>query len=498
MTTLPQPVVQVSFSTKPLETASWTDISADLVDNGFSVRRGRADKTTVFGAGSASFVLLDPTGKYDPENTSSPYYPNVRTMKQVRIGLTWNSVTYWIFTGYIQTWTPSFDVATGMPICRVDCLDAIGAIFSRRKLGGETILNAVPAAPSAYATSASATSSYPISVQPLPQPGNRKIRASLTGFVATSGGISVRVTGTLANAGTPLTQTIALSGSNPNLTTTLNFGRLDMIEIFPTSASDFALADIGKPLIVSIDGAMPPEFVNHGINTLLKILDWPETLKHLSNANTLARSYNVSGGSIWSYLNLLNDTESGRLFVDRLGRVVFQNRQYSAVNQATFGQGSGQIDWQDLVVDHGERYIFNSARTNHPVENYSVADQDSIAEYGAREYPQRQTVQSIAREAYDQIAYAVHIHRQQQPYVARLVPDLDNWPTLLSAELCNRYQIVRNGITQQVSLEFIAITYSAAHDLKIEFQFSPDASQMFWLLGVSGRSELDSTTTLGY
>src|SRR5438105_2571742 len=56
-------------------TGVWVDESASC--QSVSVTRGRAAATDVFGPGSASVIMKNPTGRFGPFNSFSPLYPNV-------------------------------------------------------------------------------------------------------------------------------------------------------------------------------------------------------------------------------------------------------------------------------------------------------------------------------------------------------------------------------------------------------------------------------------
>lgn len=87
-------IVQCAFSTSPdaaLSTQAWTDITA-YVDTqvGISIsNHGRGDEDDDIQPTELSLVLDNRDGRFTPENTTSPYYPNVKTGKRIRVGLSW-------------------------------------------------------------------------------------------------------------------------------------------------------------------------------------------------------------------------------------------------------------------------------------------------------------------------------------------------------------------------------------------------------------------------
>jgi hypothetical protein len=79
--------------------AGYDDITEDLV--AFSTRRGRSNDQAQLMAGGLTFRLRDQSGKYNPANTSSTYYPNVVPFKVVRLQATYDGTTYTLFYGFI-------------------------------------------------------------------------------------------------------------------------------------------------------------------------------------------------------------------------------------------------------------------------------------------------------------------------------------------------------------------------------------------------------------
>lgn len=98
--------------------------SASYVSN-WKIDRGRTYELDKTQAGTASFTLIDTTGRFDPTNPSSPYYGQIGPMRQMKIGIV-NPVTQTntdLFTGYIEAWNYSIDTAEVMMTIEVDAVD---------------------------------------------------------------------------------------------------------------------------------------------------------------------------------------------------------------------------------------------------------------------------------------------------------------------------------------------------------------------------------------
>jgi hypothetical protein len=88
------------------------DDNADISDTilQVSIRRGRNRILDKFEAGSATIVLEDTTGAYNPSNTSGPYYGKLVPLRKIRIWGEYNGVQYPLFAGYIQSYDTNFKV----------------------------------------------------------------------------------------------------------------------------------------------------------------------------------------------------------------------------------------------------------------------------------------------------------------------------------------------------------------------------------------------------
>jgi hypothetical protein len=61
-------------------------------------------------AGSATAVVKNQARKYDPANTSSVYYPNVKANRKIRFRALLSSVYYTLFEGFVERWPSNWDV----------------------------------------------------------------------------------------------------------------------------------------------------------------------------------------------------------------------------------------------------------------------------------------------------------------------------------------------------------------------------------------------------
>jgi hypothetical protein len=132
----PTVTIEIGFATaNPLTahaTTTWSDVTGDVT--AFTIKRGRQDALGRIEAGTATVTLDNTDRKYDNQYIGSPYYPNVKPMRKIRIRASYSAVTYYLFTGYIEAWP--MDYGGGLDAeSTIRCVDAF-KFFAQKKLNG--------------------------------------------------------------------------------------------------------------------------------------------------------------------------------------------------------------------------------------------------------------------------------------------------------------------------------------------------------------------------
>jgi hypothetical protein len=117
-----------------LNSAILADAPADVVDVSdialrVSIRRGRNRILNNFEAGTATVVLEDSNGDWNPQNTSSPYYGKLLPLRKIRIWADYDDGSgeqrYYIFSGYITSYDNSFRLGIDdVSSVTLQCVDA--------------------------------------------------------------------------------------------------------------------------------------------------------------------------------------------------------------------------------------------------------------------------------------------------------------------------------------------------------------------------------------
>eukprot|EP01050_Picozoa_sp_SAG11_P034120 SAG11_NODE_11911_length_732_cov_0.842022_2_plen_165_part_01 len=98
--------VEIAFDSEPFEESqSFTDVSEYV--RAFNTTRGRQNELGRFLSGSAEILLSNADNRFNPSNTSSPYYDStnsrtkIQPLKRFKISATYSSSTYVIFEGFL-------------------------------------------------------------------------------------------------------------------------------------------------------------------------------------------------------------------------------------------------------------------------------------------------------------------------------------------------------------------------------------------------------------
>lgn len=89
-----------------------------------SIRHGRDRIFEESLPGTATVQFLDTTGNWNPANQSSPYYGDIKPMRQIQIHTEYSGTGYYLFSGYITSWDYTWpDQSSPYAIVTVQCVD---------------------------------------------------------------------------------------------------------------------------------------------------------------------------------------------------------------------------------------------------------------------------------------------------------------------------------------------------------------------------------------
>lgn len=114
--------VEIAFSTDPLASVpTYTNVS-DYVRGIPQIFRGKTSEDSGISPAYAQIVFGNRDRRFDPDYGSSPYSPNVKPMRRVRITATKGAFSAVVFTGFVTSWRNDWSVDDGVSV--VSCVDS--------------------------------------------------------------------------------------------------------------------------------------------------------------------------------------------------------------------------------------------------------------------------------------------------------------------------------------------------------------------------------------
>lgn len=242
---------------------------------------------------------------------------------------------------------------------------------------------------------------------------------------------------------------------------------------------------------------------------LLNAIGWPTSERNIDTGNSTVGIAGYSGSAL-DYALTLGDTENGLCYQDGKGRTTFVGRATlvsgarHVTSNATFGDGSGELPYRDVLPTFANTNIRNRVQVNRSGGVPVVAkDDDSIASYGMRSYSR----ESLSPDAYDAKNIAQWILDHYKDPILRfdkltITPRSNTslWAEALGRDIGDRITIRRRPqnvgdmIEKEVLIE--GISHQVTPDSWVtSWDLTPAELLVYWVLG---SSELGTDTRLSY
>jgi hypothetical protein len=140
-----------------------------------SIRRGRNRILDKFEAGTATVVLKDTTGNFNPSNTSGAYYGSLTPLRKIQIYADFNGVRYPLFFGFIISYTTNFQIGVdSVSQVTLQCADGF-------RLMNSVVFSSLPTASAGDSTGTRINQLLDLASWPVPQrsidTGNSTVQA---------------------------------------------------------------------------------------------------------------------------------------------------------------------------------------------------------------------------------------------------------------------------------------------------------------------------------
>lgn len=315
----------------------------------FSINRGRRNDLERFATGTAQIVLSNLDRRFDPTNTASPYYNSTLGVSGVVpaipivVRATWNGTTYALFRGTIDSWNFAYSSGgAGDATATIQCSDAF-----------KVLSNVIGGLPSSTTITSTSTTAFDTAV---------------TVPTGTIGGASIE-------------------------------GGVTVVDTTSTTGTAIVVNNVEQTPIIGTSG----DLSGTRTNLILDSISWPQNLRRVDTGRTRLVPQNASG-TVLSMLDEVVQSETGALYVDADGTIVFDDRDSivsesrSITSQATYDATSATgKKFVDVTVTYDDDLIYNVIRVNRKTTStvsgdvlvgttVIVSNPESISLYGARTY----------------------------------------------------------------------------------------------------------------
>lgn len=125
---------QISFTNNPFAASpAWSDVTPYWQDGQF-ISPQRSFELDLISSGGGASTFDNQDRRFEPEYTSSPYSPFVIPMRKARLSAVLDSTTYYIWTGYVDTWPPLWPTP-GDSLMQIRLVDAMAALERKGLVG---------------------------------------------------------------------------------------------------------------------------------------------------------------------------------------------------------------------------------------------------------------------------------------------------------------------------------------------------------------------------
>jgi hypothetical protein len=273
-----------------------------------------------------------------------------------------------------------------------------------------------------------------------------------------------------------------------------------------TALDAFALFNLARHTVNEVQ-----ELSSVRIANILDEIGWSSSKRDIATGVLDVQAVTDDNNALTD-LRLTASSEGGEIFMAKDGDVKFNNRRTLILNQTsagTFGVGAGEIPYNDVALNFDNVLLRNDWRITRVGGTEQIAqDTDSITKYGSRVVKRTGQLQvsdddalSVALQ-YEFKFAEVGIRVDSMVFSPK--SDTIIWTHALGAELFDRYSVkvpMPNGDTLETDVNIQRIAHKIDAKNKTwtwTINTSPANELGAWLLGLTGNSELGTTTRLSY
>lgn len=197
-------------------------------------------------------------------------------------------------------------------------------------------------------------------------------------------------------------------------------------------------------------GTATAQRTDQRINTVLTSIDWPTTKRDISEGVADLQADVVEPDTeVLGYLQKVNESELGALYMDRLGRVAFRNRVEQQTYSAAVEFGGTAIPYTAITIEYGTEQLYNSISLTRLNGGTAVAvGTASQTEYGIAELSKTGYLLDSDDDLDELAAYLLGLYEEPVYRINGLSLVMDG----LSAD--QRRQVAALDVASQVQVTF--------------------------------------------
>lgn len=524
--------VEIAFATDPLAAVpTWTDVSQYV--KGFTTKRGRPHELGRIDTGTATVALDNADRRFDPQNTSSPYSPNVLPLRKCRITLDDGLTAHRVFTGYVERWpmaweAPGFE--SEMEISLVDGFEFLNAYDVETTKASLTTNLSGANNDLVFTAKGGGVEGNALSVVYHMGPVVSGHSTAPNVHFSPSETLQYkRDDGVTYAEYPPLTVIVPLNSNAGNALTTAHeimaavnshHEASEYVSVSLAAGSDGSgqVTQMARTLLSG--GEYVQELSGTRLGNVLDDISWPAAERSLDAGQSQVRAAGYDAKDEHAALQHVQETvavEGSYAFMSGAGKVVFHDRHYRAkrpTSLATFGDGTGELVYEALTPSYDRDEIRNDIRVEMPNSQAGTAsDATSKSRYGTRRERQSLPLTSV----YEAQARADYLlYRYKDPGLRfesiRIAPltTADLWEQVLTREIGDRITVKRRPpehpaggavvISQECFIEQVQLSLQTVPTsaLVCDWQLSPADKDKFWILEDSVYGVLGTTARVGY
>ena len=186
------------------------------------------------------------------------------------------------------------------------------------------------------------------------------------------------------------------------------------------------------------------------ISRILDAFGWSSSERTISTGDLQVLAGQSQTDNVLSAFKEVEEAEQGQFYMGANGYAVFRDRNYKRTSQylpqATFGNGSGELPFSDVITTQDDSKILNIISvTREGGSKQTVSDNDSISLYGAREENSTGTLNvsdaNALAIANQRLAQFSNTSPRIEGLIVNPLSDSDLWVQVLNRELGDKITI---------------------------------------------------------